>query len=98
LEELKPSANSAEGQEDTYKAGRLLGMAIRVASGKSNALSGRFYADITAPIIHQILAHPAVASPNLPVTPGSLATPLHIAAEIGRVDAGMPIIVREVAC
>jgi hypothetical protein len=33
IEELRPSRGSVEGQEDTARAGKLLGMAVRVASG-----------------------------------------------------------------
>jgi hypothetical protein len=33
LDELRPSSRSAEGLEDAGKAGRLLGMAVRVAPG-----------------------------------------------------------------
>ncbi|WWC91583.1 uncharacterized protein L201_006529 [Kwoniella dendrophila CBS 6074] len=71
LDELTPSARSAEGQDDLEKAGRLLGMAVRVAS---------------VPIINQILQSPSIPDPNLPVNPGSQTTPLHIAAEIGRAE------------
>ena len=33
LDELRPSSGSADGMEDAAKAGKLLGMAVRVASG-----------------------------------------------------------------
>lgn len=33
LDELRPSSGSVEGQEDAAKAGKILGMAVRVASG-----------------------------------------------------------------
>nr|XP_019044285.1 oxysterol-binding protein [Kwoniella bestiolae CBS 10118]OCF23215.1 oxysterol-binding protein [Kwoniella bestiolae CBS 10118] len=71
LDELRPSTSSVEGQEDLDKAGRLLGMAVRVAS---------------VPIINLILQSPAVPNPNLPITPGSSTTPLHVASEIGRTE------------
>ena len=38
IDELQPSARSVEGQEDVAKAGRLLGMAVRVASGEWNRI------------------------------------------------------------
>jgi hypothetical protein len=36
LAELKAGASAAENQQDAAKAGRLLGMAVKVASGKFN--------------------------------------------------------------
>ncbi|ORY26692.1 putative Oxysterol-binding protein [Naematelia encephala] len=72
LDELRPSSSSVGGQEDVSKAGRLLGMAVRVAS---------------VPILTLILSSPNIPSPNLPVQPGSMSTPLHVASEIGRADA-----------
>ncbi|KAK8853109.1 hypothetical protein IAR55_003810 [Kwoniella newhampshirensis] len=71
LDELKPSSHSAEGFEDTEKAGKLLGMAVRIA---------------TVSTIREILASPHIPSPNLPVNSGSHATALHVASEVGRAD------------
>ncbi|OCF40792.1 oxysterol-binding protein [Kwoniella heveanensis CBS 569] len=71
LDELRPSSRSVEGQEDLEKAGRLLGMAVRVAA---------------VPIIAKILQSPSIPSPNLPVNSGSTTTALHVACEIGRAD------------
>ncbi|WVQ67040.1 uncharacterized protein L199_005233 [Kwoniella botswanensis] len=71
LDELRPSTKSVEGQEDLDKAGRLLGMAVRVAS---------------VPIINLILQSPAIPNPNLPVNLGSSTTPLHVVSEIGRTE------------
>ncbi|WVR00350.1 hypothetical protein IAU59_007493 [Kwoniella sp. CBS 9459] len=71
LDELKPSTKSVEGQEDLEKAGKLLGIAVRVAA---------------VPIIAQILQSPGIPSPNLPVASGSTTTALHVASEIGRAD------------
>ena len=34
LDELRPSSSSADGMEDATRAGKLLGMAVRVASGE----------------------------------------------------------------
>ncbi|BEI80271.1 hypothetical protein CcaverHIS002_0108000 [Cutaneotrichosporon cavernicola] len=76
LEALR-SGNGAEVQPylDELKtapegsAGRLLGMAVRVAS---------------VPVIKYILNSPSIPSPNLPVNPPSPATALHIASDIGR--------------
>ncbi|WWC71885.1 uncharacterized protein I206_105844 [Kwoniella pini CBS 10737] len=69
LDELRPSTKSADGMEDLDKVGRLVGMAVRVAS---------------APTIQLILQSPAVPNPNLPISAGSQTTPLHVASEIGR--------------
>ncbi|CAK9786023.1 hypothetical protein CC85DRAFT_308156 [Cutaneotrichosporon oleaginosum] len=63
LDELK---SAPEGS-----AGRILGMAVRVAS---------------VPVIKHILSSPNFPSPNLPVNPPSLTTPLHIASDIGRAE------------
>ncbi|WRT70348.1 uncharacterized protein IL334_007346 [Kwoniella shivajii] len=71
LDELKPSSNSVGGQEDLEKAGKLLGMAVRIAS---------------VPIITQILQSPSIPSPNLSVGSGTQTTALHVASEIGRSD------------
>ncbi|KAL7418318.1 hypothetical protein Q5752_006776 [Cryptotrichosporon argae] len=65
-------SSSPEGLAPDAAAGRLLGMAVRVATVNTLAL---------------ILASPNVASPNLPVSDKSKATALHVAAEIGRADA-----------
>lgn len=75
------------GAEDEGKAGRLLGMAVRVASGMS-AAAARQDKLMPVPIIHLILSSQAVSSPNLPVSSGSSTTPLHVASEIGRADVG----------
>ncbi|WVR07787.1 hypothetical protein IAU60_004830 [Kwoniella sp. DSM 27419] len=71
LDELKPSAHSVEGQADMDKAGKLLGMAVRVAS---------------VPTIMIILRSANFPSPNLPANAGSTTTALHVASEIGRAD------------
>nr|XP_018260745.1 oxysterol-binding protein [Kwoniella dejecticola CBS 10117]OBR82903.1 oxysterol-binding protein [Kwoniella dejecticola CBS 10117] len=71
LDELRPSTHSAEGMEDLDKAGRLLGMAVRVAS---------------VPTIQAILQSSAIPNPNLPINAGSTTTPLHVASEIGRAE------------
>ncbi|WWD19523.1 hypothetical protein CI109_103984 [Kwoniella shandongensis] len=71
LEELKPSNHSAEGLEDLEKAGKLLGMAVRIASVST---------------IQDILSSPNIPSPNLAVAAGSQTTALHVASEIGRAD------------
>ncbi|CAD6572572.1 MAG: hypothetical protein TREMPRED_000577 [Tremellales sp. Tagirdzhanova-0007] len=71
LDELRPSSSSAAGMEDATRAGKLLGMAVRVAS---------------VPIVSQIITSPNVSTPNLPVAPGSLTTALHVASENGRTD------------
>ena len=42
----------------------------------------------TVPIIHMVLNHPNIPSPNMPISPGSLTTALHVASETGRVDVG----------
>ena len=39
VDELKPSPTSAAGQADVLKAGNLLGMAVRVASGENHTVA-----------------------------------------------------------
>ncbi|ORX40701.1 Oxysterol-binding protein-domain-containing protein [Kockovaella imperatae] len=72
IDELKPSPTSAAGQADVLRAGNLLGMAVRVSS---------------MPIVNLIISSPSITSPNLPVSSASLATSLHVASEIGRIEA-----------
>lgn len=43
---------------------------------------------LSGPIIRQIVSSGALVDPNAPVSPGSSSTALHVASEIGRVDAG----------
>nr|ODN99988.1 oxysterol-binding protein [Cryptococcus depauperatus CBS 7855] len=74
--------------DERSKAGHLLGMAIRVASGMSFGCLRRIQlmSATIVPMIQSILNSSNISSPNLPVALGSSATPLHVASEIGRVD------------
>ena len=50
------------------------------------------------PIVHLILTSRAIASPNLPVSPGSLTTALHVASEVGRLEIGESLLEPFINC
>ena len=76
--------------QDEAKAGKMLGMAVKVASGRYNrpGVDIAYHWKYSVPIVSQIINSPGISSPNLPVAPGSLTTALHIASENGRADVG----------
>lgn len=80
--QVQPFLDEVSGA-GTAQGGSLLGMAVKV--GTSEYGSGVEL--ISVPVIQSILALPNIDI-NAPISEGTSATALHVAAENGRVDAG----------